>query len=95
MQNIGILKSVQITISGEVLLISKEVPDVAVHDVEMISEIVKTIGPGVKTDDLSIVSVLTKAAALRADDAMTLKEAEELAKMVNELGPGKYQLIAY
>ncbi len=70
------------------MMISKGVQEVAIHDVEMVSEIIKTIGPDVKSADLTIVSVLTKAAALRADDAMTFKEAEDLANMINTMGPG-------
>lgn len=73
-------------------MISKGVQEVEVHDVEMVSEIIKTIGPDVKTGDLTIVSVLTKAAALRADDAMTIKEAEELANLINTMGPGTQSL---
>ena len=63
-------------------MISKMAPDLEMHDVEMIAEILKSVEGQPREGEIEVIALLTKTASLRADDAMTLDEAAELANMV-------------
>ena len=65
-------------------MITKMAPDLEMHDVEMIAEILKSVESQPGSGEIAVISLLTKTASLRADDAITFNEAAELAKMVRK-----------
>ena len=65
-------------------MITKMAPDLEMHDVEMIAEILKSVESQPGSGEIAVISLLTKTASLRADDVITFNEAAELAKMVSK-----------
>ena len=68
--------------AGEIQMISKMAPTLDQHDVEMVAQMIKSIDSPAGEGEIALMSILTKVASLRADDAMTIDEAAELANMV-------------
>ena len=71
--------------AGEIQMISKMAPTLDQHDVEMVAQMIKSIESPAGEGEIALMSILTKVASLRADDAMTVDEAAELANMVKNL----------
>ena len=71
--------------AGEIQMISKMAPTLDQHDVEMVAQMIKAIESPAGEGEIALMSILTKVASLRADDAMTVDEAAELANMVKNL----------